>query len=279
MSKSNKLRGSAARRADTSTSGSAYNNTLELGSDFLSELQDDDKNKLEAENEQLQEANRELAERLQTALVPVDKGRYAFGDLEFTNSGVEVPRDLNYDDSITIIQQMRQFQDAIQWVIGDIASHCERRWGKTYREIAQATGYEEQTIRLYVYVATNVELTTRINTLTFSHHRMVASLRNEEGEPQIEYQRHWLERAAKDGWSAKQLESNIKQARSLSDHTGQYVTSDSWLFAKGRIPRVTARMQTLWSKARNGDQKARDQFLEMLEDHQTWIDAARESLE
>ena len=45
-----------------------------------------------------------------------------------------------------------------------------------YTQALEETDYEYQTLRVYKYVAGNVEMLIRINNLSFNHHREVAPL-------------------------------------------------------------------------------------------------------
>jgi DNA-binding transcriptional MerR regulator len=64
--------------------------------------------------------------------------------------------------------------DTLAWIVGDYMAYGERKWGKTYAEVGELTGYSYQTLRDYAYAANNVELSIRIDNLPFAHHRLVA---------------------------------------------------------------------------------------------------------
>lgn len=211
--------------------------------------------------------------------IVVEDGVYRFRDFIFTRQGFEVPEDISGEDWMAVFQIIAGLDDAVQWAIGDLIVHAELVWGQSYADLAQLTGYQEQTLRTYAYVAGSVNLLTRVNKLSFSHHRIVASLRDDEGNVLADEQRHWLEQAAENGWSRDELKAAISAAKREKQLPAQtQVTDDSFLFDKKRKPNLN-HLQKQWSAARSGDEEAREKLRSEIESTQAWLQELWQSLE
>ncbi|MBV9688974.1 MAG: hypothetical protein JO202_04600 [Ktedonobacteraceae bacterium] len=86
----------------------------------------------------------------------------------------------------------------MQFWIGDWLNYGERAWGKKYEEALQQTGLDYQTLRDYKWVASHVPLSVRKDTLSFHHHKQVASLDTQQQE-------HLLTKAVAFAWSLIKL--------------------------------------------------------------------------
>jgi len=92
-------------------------------------------------------------------------------------------------------------EQATQWIIGDWWAYGAERGYGDGAELAAAVGVDYGTVRVYATVARAYELSTRVNNLSFKHHRLVAG-REDRGA--------WLERAGAEGWSSHQLQTEVK---------------------------------------------------------------------
>lgn len=83
------------------------------------------------------------------------------------------------------------------YLVGDWLNYVERKWeeGK-YTQTLEESDYSYQTLRTFAWVSLSIDLLRRGNTLSFSHHREVASL-----EP--EKQKYWLARAVNENLSVR----------------------------------------------------------------------------
>ncbi|MHB8491200.1 MAG: hypothetical protein ACYDA6_03155 [Solirubrobacteraceae bacterium] len=91
------------------------------------------------------------------------------------------------------------------WWIGDWLRYGTANWGELYSEAAKITGYDPKTLRNMRYVASRIDLSLRKDTLTFSHHALLASLDPPE-------QRAWLDRALADRLSVEDLRLELRGA-------------------------------------------------------------------
>ena len=105
------------------------------------------------------------------------------------------PTFTNWQECGVFIQEAEK---SVQFWIGDWLNYGERAWGKKYTEALEQTGLDYQTLRDYKWVASNVPLSVRKDTLSFHHHKQVASLDKEQQE-------HLLTKAVAFAWSLIKL--------------------------------------------------------------------------
>ncbi|MBU1480031.1 MAG: hypothetical protein KJ694_22140 [Gammaproteobacteria bacterium] len=115
------------------------------------------------------------------------------------------PANLSFDDWDAIGQQLGQVERAIRWLIGDWLNYGERRWGETYAQAIGDDRFSAQTLYDYAWVARQVPISARTETLSWTHHKYVAHL------PAAE-QVVWLKRAEAGGWSSRELQQRLKGA-------------------------------------------------------------------
>lgn len=131
---------------------------------------------------------------------------------------------------------LKEIEAGLQWAVGDWLNQGETRWREKYLGVADALGFDYQTLRDYSYVARQVNLSIRIDKLSFAHHRLVASY-----DPP--HQKLWLARAAT-GENGKAW-SLARMREMMADPDGSKKTSFDWYsqwFAR--------RIDGIFSKAR-----------------------------
>lgn len=114
-------------------------------------------------------------------------GSILIGAYRLRKTGIEMEQAADFEDWERVGMLLRQMEGALQWMIGDWYVHGEHMWGSMYSSKAQALGFEQKTLREYAYVARNVQLSIRMDNLTFAHHQVVAS---EEEQMQLLYLRY-----------------------------------------------------------------------------------------
>lgn len=92
------------------------------------------------------------------------------------------------------------------WWVGDWILFGAARWGERYAEAVKITGYDVKSLRNMRYVASRFDLSLRRDTLSWSHHALLAGLELEERE-------HWLARAIADKLSVEDLRVELRAAR------------------------------------------------------------------
>lgn len=176
--------------------------------------------KLREQTEALQAEVDSLHETVESAIVPEpQEGVFYYKRFAITKTGLAFPEedDVSQDEWLDVGMQLKKLDESLQWNLGDLCEYGRHVWGMTYAEMADVLDYEEQTLRTYMYVSENVDPLIRINTLSHAHHRLVASLRREDGSPDTELQGEWLRRAAEQGWNLAQFRRQLKSALKSPD--------------------------------------------------------------
>lgn len=117
-------------------------------------------------------------------------------------TGLVIDRALAIEEWSDIGEQLGVLGKAIQFAIGDWLNYGEIKYGETYSQFADLTGYKVETLQNMKFVAGRVEISRRHEELTFSHHAEVAGLAPSE-------QDYWLDCAEREGWSSKRLRNEV----------------------------------------------------------------------
>lgn len=212
----------------------------------------------------------------ENAIVPAEDGAFVYKRFQLKPTGLIIPDDLDSEEWLDIFKVLRKLDEAIQWAVGDLVNHAETKWGETYTSMASVTEYSEKTLREYAYVSRSVQLSIRMDNLSFGHHQVVAGLKDPiTKEPLQQEQEKWLKEASKNGWSIKALRNAIHAER----HQDKTQEQGLWLFGKDRIPISNKQLQSLWTKARHGDAKARQEVVKIISDMRDWLDEIVDTLD
>lgn len=131
----------------------------------------------------------------------------------------------------------------LMWVIGDLISAGEAAYGDAYTDLIAASGYAYQTVANAAWVARAVPKENRRAELTWTHHEVVAALRDEPVR-----QRDWL------AWAV----DNQASTRDLSDAVqAEADTANGHDPAEARAARALKRAVTA---------------LEQVDDFERWYD-------
>jgi hypothetical protein len=103
-------------------------------------------------------------------------------------------------------KQIGRVGNGTSWWIGDWLRYGNAKFGEKYALAARITGYDEQTLMNYVYVAAHVAIPQRHTDVSWSHHAEVAKL-DPDG------QARWLERIVCDRLSVKDLRLELRAAQ------------------------------------------------------------------
>lgn len=128
--------------------------------------------------------------------------------------------------------QIRRFEGAVAWWVGDWLNYGERRWGEKYEEAAAATGLENGTLRQCKWVAGAVDLSRRRDKLSFAHHQEIASLDPVAGDA-------LLDEAEREGWNVKQLREKVAESKKRRGETEVMADLCRWLkeaFRRSKTP-------------------------------------------
>jgi hypothetical protein len=137
-----------------------------------------------------------------------ERQRFTFGPGVVANvSGLRLPEEIDFEQWETVLRNVLLIADASPFWVGDVLAHGEWRYGEKYRAVLEQLDLKYDRARDWAYVSGNVpEAVRRMPELSWSHHRAVAKLIPSEQE-------HWLERAASEGWSFRQLSEQLQSER------------------------------------------------------------------
>jgi hypothetical protein len=123
-----------------------------------------------------------------------------------TATSYEPPADLDYDEWRVYLFQLVTVDQFCKWAVGAMLNYGESHYGEKYAQAADETGYPPEYLSIIKYVENRVKPLTRVRELHWSHHRLVAKLKEED-------QQDWLERARMHGWSVHDMEEQMRAAK------------------------------------------------------------------
>jgi hypothetical protein len=97
-------------------------------------------------------------------------------DASYGPTSLTLREGLSYERWQEIGATLQNMERSVAWWIGDWLNYGERTYGETYAQAVEATGMKTQTLLNYASVASRVDLPTRVDSLSWSHHREVAAL-------------------------------------------------------------------------------------------------------
>ena len=162
---------------------------------------------------------------------------------EVTPVSWQPPTELTFEEWTAIGNTLQQVGASLNWWIGDWLNYGECKWGEMYAQAIEVTGWDYQRLANAKWVSASIHFSTRVEKLSWTHHREVANL------PPTE-QAEWLELAVTNGWRSGQLKDAIKASKQLppilplpeQPHTNGNGYHDDGLddVPFGTLPQVTA---------------------------------------
>lgn len=116
-------------------------------------------------------------------------GEIKIGNFTLAQNGLKVTGEPTHEQWKTVGEHLARLNTSMQWLIGDWLAYGERSYAQTYEALAKELGIQIGTAYQYSYVAKSVDFCTRVQKLSFGHHREVAP----KGEA---LQAAWLQYAA-----------------------------------------------------------------------------------
>jgi N6-adenosine-specific RNA methylase IME4 len=138
------------------------------------------------------------------------------GPYRTTFIGTEVTRQSTKKEWSNYGEILKRVDEAKTWAIGDWLVDGKKHYGDgLYKEAAKILELEEQTLRICKSLADTFPLLSRLNNLSFEHHRQVASIKRIEQDkkgklelsdkPDTEKMQELLKKAEKDNLSVRDL--------------------------------------------------------------------------
>lgn len=140
------------------------------------------------------------------------------GCFTLTETGVDVAGSPSFGEFHGVLEFARRAHKASGWWIADLLRYAEKRddWRAKLEQVVDSTGYAEKTVRNLKYVGENVAPSRRRGDVDISLHLEVAKLGPEK-------QSEWLEKAAVEGWSVRDLRLEMRAAKRRAIIEGQAV--------------------------------------------------------
>jgi len=123
-----------------------------------------------------------------------------------TPVGLEIRKDLPFEKWAAIGKSLKKLNGALQWWWGDWMVYGDITYGEMSSQELEACPYDESRLRILKSICSNVKLLTRVNNLSFAHHRLVAPLKEKE-------QSKWLRMAEENNWTIWELKQAIKESK------------------------------------------------------------------
>ena len=124
------------------------------------------------------------------------------GNVNLTDVGLTFNGDLQYDEWIDLMRMLVKLETAFQFAIGDALVFGEARYGEKYSQVMEVTQLSYQALANMVWVAKKVPIANRHADLSWTHHRVVASVDGAD-------QQGLLSMAKEQGLSAADLHQHI----------------------------------------------------------------------
>jgi hypothetical protein len=110
-----------------------------------------------------------------------------------------------YDTWRAIGSRIKLRSDASSWWLGDWLVFGRHQFGEPETAASDVTGLDDQVLDNLAVVARRFHVSRRRETLSFQHHADVCEMAEATQE-------HWLNLAAKNGWSKSELRLRIRDA-------------------------------------------------------------------
>jgi hypothetical protein len=127
----------------------------------------------------------------------------AFDGGTLTRLGLELD-DIGVERWTDVGRALADIGGSLRWAIGDWLLFGEQReWGDKYTDALALFDLDYASLKDCKWVAKSIELSRRSRQLSWGHHREVAGLEPDD-------QDRWLERAASNSWTARELRARLK---------------------------------------------------------------------
>ena len=93
-------------------------------------------------------------------------------------------------------------EKGIHWWLGDWLNYGEKTWQENAYQALEHTRFSLSTLKADHWVAARIEPVSRLTSLSWGHHQVVAALEPERRD-------YWLKRADEEGWSRNELRDMV----------------------------------------------------------------------
>ena len=140
--------------------------------------------------------------------------------VRITPNGLDFSAELNFEEWESMAPDLVKIAKTVGFLVGDWLNYGESRYGEKYQAAVEATGLSYDTVKQYCYVAKAIKMCDRSHAVDFSHHLVVAKVKDSDK------QRQWLELAEKERLTVARLRKSLNLGRLATDEDMQVDTSD-----------------------------------------------------
>mgnify|MGYP001561316687 CR=1 FL=1 len=94
----------------------------------------------------------------------------------YTATALVLPLGMAFEEWAGLGRSLQQMGRSVRWWVGDWLAYGEKHYGQTYTQAVEATGRKNQDLMNMNWVSSQVEISRRRDTLSWSHHAEVAAL-------------------------------------------------------------------------------------------------------
>lgn len=123
-------------------------------------------------------------------------------NVSLTSVGLTFIGSVTFDEWLGLMSTLVRMETAFQFAIGDALIYGESRFGEKYSQAMDVTGLSYQTLANLTWVSKHVPQSNRVDGISWTHHRVIASV-------DVEDQRGFLEMAKEKRMSAVDLSEHI----------------------------------------------------------------------
>jgi len=123
-----------------------------------------------------------------------------------TTISLEIPENTTFDEWLKIGEKLKYAYKFTKWAVGDWLNFGERKYGEMFAQAMDDTGLEYHTLQNYKYVSGHVQISSRRDNLSFSHHALVAALPQQDQE-------ELLNKAEELGWTRAEMRACVMGLR------------------------------------------------------------------
>lgn len=127
------------------------------------------------------------------------------GQIRLTKVGAVLADDLPFEDYLKLGEKLTVVGEAWQWWWGDYLNQGEQKYGETYAQAVNESGYATGTLMNAASVCGRIEISRRREILSFGHHAAVAYIEDAAVQDRL------LEAAGEGGWSVTALREAVRE--------------------------------------------------------------------
>ena len=124
--------------------------------------------------------------------------------VEITPVQLKITTNISYDEWARLLGNLLDWEQSIQWWLGDLICYGENAYGELYAQAAEVSGRSVSTLTNWMWVASHVAPAQRRPELRWTIHREIAALTPPE-------QDEWLDAVTEGNWTVEELKKALRE--------------------------------------------------------------------